>query len=103
MRISDWSSDVCSSDLLGGCRDVEVAVRVDHQLDVRADGRPDLRHQVLGILSALRRNLAVYVAAVVLAHLRPERVQLQRLVAELYLPLRKTGRVSCRVRVGRSV
>src|SRR3546814_18957379 len=30
MRISDWSSDVCSSDLVGGCRDAAVRAQCVH-------------------------------------------------------------------------
>src|SRR3546814_14508830 len=31
MRISDWSSDVCSSDLLGQCRQQVQALREQHE------------------------------------------------------------------------
>src|SRR3546814_13007819 len=38
MRISDWSSDVCSSDLGGTDQDVERAVRGDDVFDQAAAG-----------------------------------------------------------------
>src|SRR3546814_8269903 len=36
MRISDWSSDVCSSDLLGHEAEVAQRAGVDHRLEVGA-------------------------------------------------------------------
>src|SRR3546814_17441996 len=38
MRISDWSSDVCSSDLLGGELNLLVEARVDGVADLPGDG-----------------------------------------------------------------
>src|SRR3546814_8466589 len=40
MRISDWSSDVCSSDLFRRCHDTEPL----HKSPTRFAGRPDCRH-----------------------------------------------------------
>src|SRR3546814_1920657 len=37
MRISDWSSDVCSSDLLSGQEPTEGEVRVNHPLELAGD------------------------------------------------------------------
>src|SRR3546814_8769667 len=41
MRISDWSSDVCSSDLyLGGCRESGIH-QIHHAVDAVHPGLPD--------------------------------------------------------------
>src|SRR3546814_4820434 len=80
MRIIDWSSDVCSSDLLGQGRG-------DHPLDVEAASSPcaDLRHLAGGGTHRLRRGEAK-------AH-GPR----LGLVGEAE---RQIGRASCRERVG---
>src|SRR3546814_2346259 len=45
MRISDWSSDVCSSDLLTGYEDMTLAeLKNFRQLGSRTAGHPELGH-----------------------------------------------------------
>src|SRR3546814_4206733 len=41
MRISDWSSDVCSSDLLGEARVVDRALKEDFAGGIFGDGFPE--------------------------------------------------------------
>src|SRR3546814_14745714 len=50
MRISDWSSDVCSSDLIGLCREVERLLAFDRHAVHRGDfggRRGDMRFPAL--------------------------------------------------------
>src|SRR3546814_11730025 len=58
MRISDWSSDVCSSDLL-----------VEHRLDRAAVGDVGLDQKgvAAGVLDRLQRFLGGFAAAVIVA------------------------------------
>src|SRR3546814_7870941 len=71
MRISDWSSDVCSSDLLGGTDDVRLP-RIAHAVDRMTRDRADQCAQ----RSAQRepRRAAQYLAPD--AHLAPSRLLL---------------------------
>src|SRR3546814_18258761 len=65
VRISDWSSDVCSSDLGGDVGDVPVAALAD-RLDRRARGadqHPDLPVGDLGVVADDPRNAVGLVLA----------------------------------------
>src|SRR3546814_3964968 len=53
MRISDWSSDVCSSDLYGG---FSVRVNVDQQVNALLDWISKTKVAEHGILGVLRRS-----------------------------------------------
>src|SRR3546814_3943694 len=57
MRISDWSSDVCSSDLLGGeaLRVVEIQVHAVDDGDAAGAGRQDAEAEAGQHRQALRR------------------------------------------------
>src|SRR3546814_12745388 len=46
MRISDWSSDVCSSDLDGIARAVKVAQQVDGPVKVVYSREEDIQHDM---------------------------------------------------------
>src|SRR3546814_21058609 len=48
MRISDWSSDVCSSDLAGPAREMDVLA----DLRATAHGRPGIDHRALAHMRA---------------------------------------------------
>src|SRR3546814_16916673 len=52
MRISDWSSDVCSSDLCIGCKACEVACKEWNQLPAEAAALTGLSYDNTGALSA---------------------------------------------------
>src|SRR3546814_11493689 len=65
MRISDWSSDVCSSDLLQALPD---AVRADDFVLVHDAARPNLSHADLSAL--LERGRADPVGAILAAPVR---------------------------------
>src|SRR3546814_2536262 len=57
MRISDWSSDVCSSDLLRVRRDVRSGTEAElvvENIDIGAVGRPD---DILGELVGRRPEI----------------------------------------------
>src|SRR3546814_4648891 len=54
MRISDWSSDVCSSDLLGaGEREIEAGARIG---GVGGERRIERAHRRFRYLAVLRRR-----------------------------------------------
>src|SRR3546814_6028053 len=62
MRISDWSSDVCSSDLGTDCVVVSSAIRPDNPelLEARAQRIPVVpRAEMLAELMRFRRGIAV--------------------------------------------
>src|SRR3546814_8758214 len=95
MRISDWSSDVCSSDLLDP--DGGVADRVDRAAERNAAGRIEAdgrRRELRDVRDLQRRHL--------LAH-AGERRQWRRTAAALQMQqaeiLRTLGRAACRERV----
>src|SRR3546814_20087497 len=106
MRISDWSSDVCSSDLLPQ----EVAGEARHpaaRLDEDVDGAAHLRRPILVVPDDHRRAVAPqdlrpvvqvglgdHVEGIALA-LGPDR--------EMAVELRHIGRESCRGRGGQYV
>src|SRR3546814_2145189 len=93
MRISDWSSDVCSSDLQQG---KYVANLIGRRLKGKpADGPFKYRHQ--GNLATIGRSLAV---------IDMGRVKLRGAfawwiwkLAHIYFLIGKIGRASCRDRV----
>src|SRR3546814_14298013 len=68
MRISDWSSDVCSSDLLGGDRG--AFERIERDIDLRPLARrrahflTDIEHRRLVALALADHDGAVHVEAV---------------------------------------
>src|SRR3546814_15904546 len=72
MRISDWSSDVCSSDLAGGATDLSTA----------AMGRRALANAALGYLVASEREEGIARAA---AQARPDGT-MTRVMAALAAP-----------------
>src|SRR3546814_10412005 len=91
MRISDWSSDVCSSDL-----DEELAVGAVLALGAgHGDGAAQMRHRIELRLQVRQRRTAGSVALGIAA-LRHEAgddaVELEAVVEEI-------GRASCRERV----
>src|SRR3546814_12758360 len=66
MRISDWSSDVCSSDLVVECRAVDRELAV-HQLNLEPALEIEqrfLRHRQIGVVdrAGQRRDAARFVA-----------------------------------------
>src|SRR3546814_9606890 len=92
MRISDWSSDVCSSDLFGD--------------DVVADQDQDRRrHDGVGGGDADALGAAARLIAVIAAHQRDDEAERRGLdeagedVGELDELQRQIGRASCRARV----
>src|SRR3546814_6868083 len=86
MRISDWSSDVCSSDLLSGQRDFSVAVFSAGQPEL---GASSLVGYCVGVLPL---RLAIDAAAPVGDLL----ASTQQIVAQ---GMAQIGRASCRERV----
>src|SRR3546814_15722727 len=95
MRISDWSSDVCSSDLIGGGRVERPALHLDADLAVVRDDRRDVE-EIVDVDSAVfhRTGDAADVGD-------GETLGIARIGADA-LP-RQIGRASCRERVGKSV
>src|SRR3546814_12544269 len=112
MRISDWSSDVCSSDLIAG-----AVILAGFLLHVEQFAAPEVADRAVGILAedVIHRFIPVlagFVAASV-AHLRAElrrvaeimvgivvaggREQLE--IAPATLTRQPIGRASCRERV----
>src|SRR3546814_1697818 len=93
MRINDWISDVCSSNLLEGARDVIISVRVDPDLLQRAGIRKRVgnRRGVVGIHLKIGELVGIggHVGAQAAAHQRRLRAGLE---AEI-------GRASWRERV----
>ena len=71
-----------------GGRHIEVPVGVDHQFDVRANRIAKGTHEVFCVCRPGCRDLAIDIPAVVPAHFRAERVELERLVTECHLALR---------------
>src|SRR3546814_16106233 len=92
MRISDWSSDVCSSDLLGSLL-LGPALGRGYVLSYDMVWVPDLalRTDFLGVDSALPRAVPSDAVVSVLDELVPGML-LQKLVLQI-------GRASCRERV----
>src|SRR3546814_18514832 len=99
MRISDWSSDVCSSDLL---------LARQQKVDLARISILDLVEQYLAFIAdarALRLEIAAdyLVMAAWLAYLKscmllPKEAQEAPSAEELALRLQKIGRASCRAR-----
>src|SRR3546814_14954730 len=93
MRISDWSSDVCSSDLLG-LDDVEPAfvdryARADREDLDRDDERPEIQFAAIAERVIVIGGLLGAVLA----------VEQQHLVAAVYHRMHATiGRTPCRAR-----
>src|SRR3546814_14200475 len=92
MRISDWSSDVCSSDLRAGQRMTEERTVLDQRVDAarRAEGLARHRRQVMELKQGL------------ILHERIARELAFKLLAESEIadpPHAQIGRASCRERV----
>src|SRR3546814_16525751 len=58
MRISDWSSDVCSSDLIGGAHHRDAG---EDEIEIfrRALARPDARNESAVLLQIVGRLLGI--------------------------------------------
>src|SRR3546814_7916476 len=80
MRISDWSSDVCSSDLQ------RVIVPFGERRDVHRRELPDLQRVVPAVVEALQLHF--------LADVQPELEEIDPLIDD-----HEIGRASCRERV----
>src|SRR3546814_5547945 len=94
MRISDWSSDVCSSDLIEGLAGGSAVGGEADLLDLR------LGFAQLGIAVALQRGAAVVVAdgavqrALALLQLADDRLQLVERLFERHRADRKSTRLN---------
>src|SRR3546814_14804364 len=104
MRISDWSSDVCSSDLQRGCllpdqrsEGFPCALRVP-VMDVGASGvrSPEVVQRCKAVPSGVIADDAALVIELAVVVIEPEGLALTRLQSSLDL---KIGRASCRERV----
>src|SRR3546814_20625417 len=71
MRISDWSSDVCSSDLLG--IEQRRSIRLVKQLGLEIEARRQVEIGVAGACEAV--DAAVLAAAIWIARLRARQVR----------------------------
>src|SRR3546814_1359255 len=90
MRISDWSSDVCSSDLIGPARAVEIVLAraMDGEVAVRGDIAQFIRH-LLRHRQVRKFGIDVADVLALVAGIVPQHAQL----------VRKIGRASRRERV----
>src|SRR3546814_11699702 len=114
MRISDWSSDVCSSDLFGGARDrIGLCVRRGGNLALFAIGRPgfDLGGRAACLHQSSRARIAVGLFGGELVHtarfLAGEDARIDRMMIADPAPaafgrIAETGSASWRERVGPS-
>src|SRR3546814_14341843 len=83
MRISDWSSDVCSSDLEDGDRDVHDLTGIQTRLDVEARGSAAVEQHIV-VERGAGRDVA----------------DLRNQCGDFFLhPGAEIGRASCRARV----
>src|SRR3546814_16185723 len=117
MRISDWSSDVCSSDLLVAAiaqhqgltttyEDIDAAVILHHRID--PDHAGQLLEQAIAFVEQIRRRLVARRTCRRDLNLRIERcdratqrVELADTVADPPVPIGKIDRASGRERVCR--
>src|SRR3546814_11035813 len=96
MRISDWSSDVCSSDLLALLGDINrklglTIVLITHEMSVIRD----LCDRVV----VLESGRVVEEGAVIDVFVRPRSPVTRSLLQEVLPQLPEIGRASCRERV----
>src|SRR3546814_15029687 len=112
MRIRDWSSDVCSSDLLGGSREYkrgsfDLARRFQPlYLNISAEKRPDVAADG-ALLPFPDQSFEAVICSEVLEHVPDPRLVLDEIARVLKpggcLLLTEIGRASCREGVCQSV
>src|SRR3546814_12164104 len=99
MRISDWSSDVCSSDLR------ETLARLNAQIGARSDEAVEESwRETAEALSAAQARVAAFEQEVAVLTRLAQALETARSDArDLYLTPVKIGKASCRERVCQSV
>src|SRR3546814_18562033 len=95
MRISDWSSDVCSSDLVAACR--RDAIIIDHDLRTLARHQQRIGSPEPAARSGYDRNFAIQQThgALLVQPVLPEGIMP---IARLVIAKVQIGRESCRER-----
>src|SRR3546814_20831546 len=101
MRISDWSSDVCSSDLLGAQCGIILPPFAAFYIEIEIGIEESVERAFHGRLAAGR--LVVIVERLHPALARHRRAAGKHRIEQLLLVVEKTGRASCRERVGQDV
>src|SRR3546814_19442030 len=100
MRISDWSSDVCSSDLIRDESDTEIRIVLEPR---SRTVDPHVLMDSLFRLSDLENRVSLHLN-VLDAHHTPRVMGLKEVLTEwLKHQIEEIGRASCRERVGQYV